>query len=192
MNVAAAVVRKRVGRRMMSAKPTQTTMKRRAPTRAMIRAARRAKMMTEMVMTMKRPRGKPVRATWEAMKDCACVGCQCGDFGRGVKGRGRGTASMGFSVANLEILASSSLRFSGGKMLSSQAEPLFSMPPTVPWRAPVAPLSNSAMSVVCVVDGARCLWCGPVEREASAVNGRYGGDVYVSEFEVSMWKVDVC
>jgi len=30
-------------------------------------------------------------------------------------------------------------------MLSSQAEPLFSIPPTVPWRAPVAPLRASAI-----------------------------------------------
>lgn len=42
------------------------------------------------------------------------------------------TASMGFSVANLDILAMSSLRFSGGNMLSSHADPWFSMPPTEP------------------------------------------------------------
>jgi len=54
---------------MMRAKPTQATMKRTAPTRPMMRPARRAKMTTEMVMTAKRPRGKPVRATWEAMND---------------------------------------------------------------------------------------------------------------------------
>ena len=69
MNVAAAVVRNRVGRSMMRAKPTQTTMKRRAPTRPMIRPASMAKTTTEMVMTMKRPRGKPVRAIWDAMND---------------------------------------------------------------------------------------------------------------------------
>lgn len=30
-------------------------------------------------------------------------------------------------------------------MLSSHADPLLSMPPTEPWRAPVAPLSASAI-----------------------------------------------
>lgn len=69
---------------------------------------------------------------------------------------GQRTASAGFSVANLDILAINSLRFSGGKMLSSQAEPLLSMPPTVPWRAPVAPLITSAMVVVFGEEGARC------------------------------------
>ena len=69
MNVAAAVVRNKVGRSMMRAKPTQTTMKRTAPTSPMMRAASRAKMTTEMVMTMKRPRGNPVRAIWDAMND---------------------------------------------------------------------------------------------------------------------------
>ena len=54
---------------MMRAKPTQTTMKRRAPTRPMIRPASMAKTTTEMVMTMKRPRGNPVRAIWDAMND---------------------------------------------------------------------------------------------------------------------------
>lgn len=54
---------------MMRAKPTQTTMKRTAPTRPMIRPASRAKMTTVIVMTMKRPRGKPVRAIWDAMND---------------------------------------------------------------------------------------------------------------------------
>ena len=42
------------------------------------------------------------------------------------------TASIGFSVANLEILAMSSFRFSGGNMLSNHADPLFSIPPTEP------------------------------------------------------------
>ena len=42
------------------------------------------------------------------------------------------TASAGFSVANLDILAMSSFRFSGGNMLSSHADPVFSMPPTEP------------------------------------------------------------
>ena len=72
MNVAIAVVMKSVGRRMMRAKPTHVTMKRTAPTRPIMRPARMAKMTTLMVMTMKRPRGKPVRAMWEAMKDCGC------------------------------------------------------------------------------------------------------------------------
>ncbi len=36
-------------------------------------------------------------------------------------------------------------------MLSSHADPLLSIPPTVPWRAPVAPLSASAMVLNCVV-----------------------------------------
>ena len=69
MNVAAAVVRNRVGRSMMRAKPTQTTIKRTAPTSPMIRPASRAKITTVMVMTMKRPRGKPVRAIWDARND---------------------------------------------------------------------------------------------------------------------------
>ena len=42
------------------------------------------------------------------------------------------TASMGFSVANLEILAMSSFRLSGGNMLSNHAEPWFSIPVTEP------------------------------------------------------------
>lgn len=63
-------------------------------------------------------------------------------------GAGRRTASIGFSVANFDIFAMSSFRFSGGNMLSSQAEPLLSIPPTVPWRAPVAPLIASAMLAV--------------------------------------------
>lgn len=36
-------------------------------------------------------------------------------------------------------------------MLSSHADPLLSIPPTVPWRAPVAPLSASAIVLNCVV-----------------------------------------
>ena len=46
--------------------------------------------------------------------------------------RGSLTASMGFSVANFDILAMSSFRFSGGNMPSNHADPLFSMPPTDP------------------------------------------------------------
>ena len=69
MNVAAAVVKKSIGRRMIRANPTAATMKSTAPSNPMMRAAMRAKTATDMVMTMKRPRGKPVRAIWEAMKD---------------------------------------------------------------------------------------------------------------------------
>ena len=63
MNVAAAVVMKSVGKRMMRAKPTQVTINKIAPTRPIIRPASIAKMTTEIVMTMNRPRGKPVKAT---------------------------------------------------------------------------------------------------------------------------------
>lgn len=52
---------------------------------------------------------------------------------------------MGFSVANFDIFAMSSFRFSGGNTLSIQAEPWFTTPLRVPWRAPVAPLIISAM-----------------------------------------------
>lgn len=52
---------------------------------------------------------------------------------------------MGFSVANLEILAESSLRFSGGKMRSMKAEPRSRAPVRVPWREPVRPETASAM-----------------------------------------------
>ena len=130
----------------MRAKPTQTTMKRTAPTRPMIRPARRAKMTTVMVMTMKRPRGKPVRAIWDAMKDLKPISSY--DRDRRCMNKMNGlTASMGFSVANLDILAMSSFRFSGGNMLSNHADPWFSMPPTEPWRPPAMPLIASAMVV---------------------------------------------
>ena len=143
MNVAAAVVRNRVGRSMMRAKPTQTTMKRTAPTSPMIRPASRANTTTVMVMTMKRPRGKPVRAIWDARNDyrhfssCFHDGCE-----RCL------TASAGFSVANLDILAMSSFRFSGGNMLSSHADPWFNMPPTDPCSPPAMPLIASAIAVI--------------------------------------------
>ena len=59
----------------------------------------------------------------------------------------RHTASIGFSVANFDILAISSLRFSGGNMLSSHDDPLLRTPVAVPWRAPVIPLTAAAMIV---------------------------------------------
>lgn len=124
----------------MRAKPTQVTMKRTAPTRPMRRPARMAKMTTEMVMTTKRPKGKPVRATWEAMNDCEKCQLRAVETEEKVP-----TANIGFSVANFDIFAMSSFRFSGGNMLSTHACPWLSMPPTVPWRAPVAPLIISAM-----------------------------------------------
>lgn len=64
------------------------------------------------------------------------------------KGRrkgGRLTANIGFSVANLESLAESSLRFSGGKMRSMKAEPRSRAPVRVPWMEPVRPETASAM-----------------------------------------------
>lgn len=59
---------------MTRAKPTAKTMKRRAPIRPMRRAARREKTTTVMVMMMKRPSGRPERATWERRKDWGGVG----------------------------------------------------------------------------------------------------------------------
>ena len=61
------------------------------------------------------------------------------------------TASIGLSFANLAIFAKSSLRFSGGKMLSMKAWTLFPTPLKVPWRVPVRPLTASAMLAVTVV-----------------------------------------
>ena len=61
------------------------------------------------------------------------------------------TASMGLSFANLAIFAKSSLRFSGGKMLSMKAWTLFPTPLNVPWRVPVRPLTASAILDVTVV-----------------------------------------
>ena len=55
------------------------------------------------------------------------------------------TASIGLSLANLAIFAKSSLRFSGGKMLSMKACTLFPTPLNVPWRVPVKPLTASAI-----------------------------------------------
>jgi hypothetical protein len=64
-----------------------------------------------------------------------------------LKGYGirRLTASAGFSVANFEAFAISSFLRSGGIRLSSQLLPLLTMPVTEPWRAPVMPLTISAM-----------------------------------------------
>ena len=70
MNVAAAVVMKRVGSRIMRATPTQNTVNRRAPRTATRRAATRAKTNTVRVITKNRPRGMPERAIWERRKDC--------------------------------------------------------------------------------------------------------------------------
>lgn len=68
-NVAMPVVMKRVGSKKTRAKPTQRTMKTTAARRARIRAARTAKTAMEMVITAKRPRGRPERAMCDAMKD---------------------------------------------------------------------------------------------------------------------------
>ena len=81
------------------------------------------------------------------------------------------TASMGFSFANLEILATSSFRFSGGKMLSIHAEPWFNMPLTEPWRPPAMPLIASAMS-------AENVWAG---------EGRFGTEDVLFERERGQW-----
>ena len=62
MNVAAPVVTKSVGRRMIRATPTQKTMKSTAPRRARISATMMAKMAMLIVIITKRPSGKPVRA----------------------------------------------------------------------------------------------------------------------------------
>ncbi len=68
------------------------------------------------------------------------------------------TASIGLSFANFAIFAKSSLRFSGGKMLSIHAWTLLPMPPNVPWRVPVRPLTISAMFGEAVV--VCCSWWG--------------------------------
>ena len=69
------------------------------------------------------------------------------------------TASMGLSFANLAIFAKSSFRFSGGKMLSMNAWTLLPMPPNVPWRVPVRPVTTSAIFgeavVVCCSSGSQ-------------------------------------
>ncbi len=121
----------------------------------------------------------------EGLQKGRWLGCLCCDLW----GVGKRTASAGFSVANLDILAISSLRFSGGKILSSQAEPLLSMPPTVPWRAPVAPLITSAMVVVFGEEGASICGAaggGPVRERL------YGKDVCGVDFELGMWRDAGC
>lgn len=69
MKEAAKVVMNKVGSRISRAKPTATTVKIRAPRIPIRRAARREKTMTVIVIMTKRPRGRPVRAIWERMKD---------------------------------------------------------------------------------------------------------------------------
>ena len=66
------------------------------------------------------------------------------------------TASIGLSFANFAIFAKSSLRFSGGKMLSMKAWTLFPTPLNVPWRVPVRPVIASAIVGVAVV--VCCSW----------------------------------
>ena len=60
-------------------------------------------------------------------------------------GSGFLTASIGLSFANFAIFAKSSLRFSGGKMLSIHPWTLLPIPPNVPCRVPVRPVTTSAM-----------------------------------------------
>ena len=48
-------------------------------------------------------------------------------------------------MANWESLAHSSLRVSGGKMRSRKDWPVLMALVMVPWRAPVMPLTSSAM-----------------------------------------------
>ena len=55
------------------------------------------------------------------------------------------TASIGFSVANLDNMADSLALFSGGKKRSRMFWPLLRTLPTVPWRAPVMLPTSSAM-----------------------------------------------
>ena len=69
---------------------------------------------------------------------------------------GRHTAIAGFSVANLEILAMSSLRLSGGMILSSHSEPLLSMPLRLPCSPPATLETSSAMVAVSRVFAVRC------------------------------------
>ena len=60
---------KRIGSRIRRAKPAATTVKITAPRTAMMRATMIAKIRTVMVIIMKRPRGRPLRANWERRKD---------------------------------------------------------------------------------------------------------------------------
>lgn len=65
--------------------------------------------------------------TTQGISVCGACGCSESE-----DEKGRRTASIGFSVANFDIFAMTSFRFSGGNMLSIQAEPLLRTPPTVP------------------------------------------------------------
>lgn len=56
------------------------------------------------------------------------------------------TAIMGFSVANLDIFAISSSRFSGGNILSSHVDPLSRRPVRLPCSPPAMPDTISAMT----------------------------------------------
>lgn len=75
----------------------------------------RAKRATEIVMMMKRARGRPERATWERRKD----------------------ARYGFSVANLVSFDFMSSRVAGGKILSRKPWPMFIMFPRPPCSVPI-------------------------------------------------------
>lgn len=67
------------------------------------------------------------------------------------------TAIIGFSVANLEILAMSSFRLSGGMILSSHSVPLLSMPVRLPCSPPATPEIISAMFATLKRDKRRIL-----------------------------------
>lgn len=71
MKAAANVVMKTVGSRIRRANPTVMTMKTRAPRRPSISAPSRENTTTVMVITTKRPRGRPVKAICDRMKDWA-------------------------------------------------------------------------------------------------------------------------
>lgn len=71
MKAAAKVVMKIVGSRIRRANPTVTTMKTRAPRRPSRSAPSRENTTTVMVIMTKRPRGRPVKAICDRMKDWA-------------------------------------------------------------------------------------------------------------------------
>lgn len=71
MKAAANVVMKIVGSRIRRANPTVTTMKTRAPRRPMRSAPSKENTTTVMVIMTKRPRGRPVKASCDRMKDWA-------------------------------------------------------------------------------------------------------------------------
>ena len=123
-----------VGRRMIKAKPTATTMKTSATRRPTSKAPSKEKMITVIVMMTNKPIGMPLRVICEKMKDWIPQRCQfiliyvCSPFedkeyALGSRSGRAPTASMGFSVANLDSLAHSSLRVSGGKMRSRKFWP---------------------------------------------------------------------